>query len=115
MTAMHTAPFVRRPDVGGTSAHGASRWVVDGPTHESVLLPAITRRQAFRAAALIGLVIVLIVAVLILVATLASPRPKNSHPGDAQPPPVGYVVPAAAAGGLDQILARFADVAEMNR
>ncbi|MHB8487584.1 MAG: hypothetical protein ACYDC4_00105 [Candidatus Dormibacteria bacterium] len=60
-----------------------------------------TRTRLIKATVAVALVVVLMVAILIAIASIQPPRPMNSHPGDAQPPPVGYLVIGPALGGAN--------------
>jgi hypothetical protein len=80
---------------------GQSERIVDGPTHVHFEAPVVTRTRLIKAAFAVGLVVVLVVAILIVIASIQPPRPMNSHPGDAQPPPVGYLVIGPTIGGTN--------------
>lgn len=67
----------------------------DPPSHQMLLVPIVSNPQKVKAAVVVVLMIAIVLAILLLVAATAQARPKNSHPGNAQPPPVGLVIPSA--------------------
>ena len=92
MTAITRPPHDMRHVPAGPRAPGPGyEWLYDAPTHQRVLVPVITRRGLVVGVVATALLIALVVATLLFVAWLTPRGPTNSHPGDAQPRPVGQV------------------------